>query len=357
LPLALPLNNPAAASFVTGVINQSRLGYHQIMTSVGLAITFATTAILVIGFLRHQRTRLGVYGWAGLMGLMAAEWLMFRGVQPVAIYFTPIAWTCYILLADAAVLAIRGRSRLHDEPGRFVWVALLSVPLWLIFEAYNLRLQNWTYIGVPQAWPLALLGYGWSFATIIPGIFETADLLESYGWFRPGPRVRFSRSAQKGMIIFGTICLLLPLVTPQAAAARLFVLVWIGFVFLLDPLNYRLRLPSLLGDWAEGRRARFYSLLASGFVCGWLWEFWNYWAAAKWHYIFPMFQDWKIFEMPLPGYLGFLPFALECFVMYVTAMWLLQFRTAESARMLDALSTDATDCENGAANREQATGD
>jgi hypothetical protein len=32
-----------------------------------------------------------------------------------------------------------------------------------------------------------------------------------------------------------------------------------------------------------------------------------------------MFQQWKIFEMPIPGYLGFLPFALECYVMYVTA--------------------------------------
>ena len=46
--------------------------------------------------------------------------------------------------------------------------------------------------------------------------------------------------------------------------------------------------------------------------------------AAKWHYIFPMFQQWKIFEMPAPGYLGFLPFALECFVMYVSASALLR---------------------------------
>jgi hypothetical protein len=27
-------------------------------------------------------------------------------------------------------------------------------------------------------------------------------------------------------------------------------------------------------------------------------------------------QNWKVFEMPLLGYLGFAPFALECFVMY-----------------------------------------
>ena len=121
------------------------------------------------------------------------------------------------------------------------------------------------------------------------------------------------------MVVFGAACLVAPLVMPQHVARYLFVLVWLGVVFLLDPINHRLGLPSLLGDLAAGRRSRFYSLLISGWVCGWLWEFWNYWAAAKWHYIFPMFQNWKIFEMPIPGYLGFLPFALECFVMYVAA--------------------------------------
>jgi hypothetical protein len=264
------------------------------------------------------------------MGLIAAEFLMFRGFQPVAIYFTPIAWTCYILLADAAVLALRGHSRLHDNPRQLGVVALLSIPLWLIFEAYNLRLQNWTYSGVPQAWPLALLGYGWSFATIIPGIFETADLIESFGWFQPARRLAFSTMAQNAMIVSGAICLIVPWIAPQPIAARLFVLVWIGFVFLLDPVNYHLGLPSLLRDFAQGRRGRFYSLLASGFVCGWLWEFWNYWAAAKWHYIFPMFQDWKMFEMPAPGFFGFLPFALECFVMYTTVAWLLRLHVSES---------------------------
>jgi hypothetical protein len=331
------------------------------MTSVGLAITFLTNAFLVVEFLRHRRTRLAVYGWAGLIGLIAAEWLMFHGFQPVATYFTPIAWTCYILLADAAVLAVRGRSRLHDEPGQFAWVALLSVPLWLTFEGYNLRLQNWTYTGVPQAWPLALLGYGWSFATITPGIFETADLIESFGWFQPAARVRFSKSAQSGTIVLGAICLLLPLITPQTIAARLFFLVWIGFVFLLDPMNYRLGLPSLVADFGQGYHSRFYALLASGFVCGWLWEFWNYWAAAKWHYIFPMFQHWKVFEMPIPGYLGFLPFALECFVMYTTAAWLLRLRTWEGTGMVRvqaAVGCEAKSC--GAArritqNRERAT--
>jgi len=309
------------------------------MTQLGLAITFFTVAVLVVEFFRHRRAGLAAYGWIGLAGLIAAEWLMLREFQPVAVFFTPIAWTCFILLADAAVLAISGRSRLHDEPWQFAGIVVLSIPLWLIFEAYNLRLQNWTYTGVPQAWPLAALGYGWSFATITPGILETADLIESFGWFRPATPVRVSLSAQRGMIAFGAVCLLAPLLTPQALASRLFALVWVGFVFLLDPINYRLGLSSLIGDLAEGNRSRLYSLLTSGFVCGWLWEFWNYWAAAKWHYIFPVLQQRKIFEMPVPGYLGFLPFALECFVMYVTVAWALRLLKPEIARQSEGSET------------------
>jgi hypothetical protein len=308
------------------------------LTYLGIAITLAQTAILVIAFLRHKRRRLPLYGWFGLVFLGCAEALLFLHVRAVAIYFTPIAWTCYILLVDAAVLAIRGESRLHDHPLQFTVVALLSIPLWLIFEAYNLRLQNWTYVGVPQAWPLALLGYGWSFATITPGIFETADLIESFGWLPPGNAVNFSSLARTLMVVVGVACLLAPCIAPQAMASRLFILVWIGFLFLLDPLNDRLELPSIIADFQLGRRSLFYSLLMSGFVCGWLWEFWNYWAAAKWHYVFPMFQQYKIFEMPAPGYLGFLPFALECFVMYVTvigiAMKLLQRRQMRSGSLL-----------------------
>jgi hypothetical protein len=289
------------------------------MTLFGLALTFGTIAVLVIEFLRHRRQPLAPYGWMGLMALIIAEWLMFRGLEPVASYFTPVAWTCYILLADAAVLAITGHSRLHDEPRRSAQVALLSIPLWLIFEAYNLRLENWTYVGVPMGWAAALLGYGWSFATIIPGIFETADLVGAFGWFKSARPVVFSTATERSLMLFGFACLVLPLALPRHIASYLFALVWIGFAFLLDPINRHLRLPSLLGDLAEGRRSRFYSLLISGWTCGWLWEFWNYWATAKWHYIFPMAQQWKIFEMPAPGYLGFLPFALECFTMYVTA--------------------------------------
>jgi len=291
--------------------------------SIGLSITAATIGILVGRYFRVRRRReFPAHGWLGIVTLVCAEILLFRGVDPVATYFTPIAWSAYILIADAAVFAITGRSRLHDAPKVLAQMAFLSIPLWLIFEAYNTRLHNWTYVGVPQEWPAALLGYAWSFATITPAIFETADLVQGLLPAVPIEPWKISATAEIVVMIVGATCLIVPLVAPQVIAPYLFALVWLGFILLLDPLNHRLQLPSFLGDLSDGFARRFYGFLASGWICGWLWEFWNEWSHAKWHYTFPMFQQTKIFEMPGPGYLGFIPFALECFAMYVTAAWL-----------------------------------
>jgi hypothetical protein len=108
----------------------------MVSTTIGIAITAATVAILVIGFFRVRRhAPFPPHGWLGMVALVAAELLMFRGVEPVATYFTPIAWSAWILIADAAVLAVTGRSRLHDAPLVVARMAVLSIPLWLIFEA------------------------------------------------------------------------------------------------------------------------------------------------------------------------------------------------------------------------------
>ncbi len=85
---------------------------------------------------------------------------------------------------------------------------------------------------------------------------------------------------------------------------------WLGFIFLLDPINARLGAETLTRD-------RIINLSASGVLCGVLWEFWNFWSRSKWHYSVPIMEHLKIFEMPVPGYFGFPAFALECFTMYV----------------------------------------
>ena len=193
------------------------------MVKVGIGITATIVAVLFLGYfrLRRRRRRFPAHGWLGFVALAAAELLLFQRAEPVATYFTPIAWSAYILIADAATFAVTGRSRLNDAPLTLARMALLSIPLWLIFEAYNMRLHNWEYVGVPRGWVAAMLGYGWSFATITPAIFETSDLVQALLPPLPGEPWKISRTAENAVIVSGAACLIVPLAVPQAIAAKL----------------------------------------------------------------------------------------------------------------------------------------
>jgi uncharacterized membrane protein len=222
------------------------------MLKLGIMLTAATVTVLVLEYFRKRRRPLPAHGWLGLIALILAEYLMFHGIEPAATYFSPLAWTAYILLADAATFAISSRSHLRDEPRGLLKMAVLSIPLWLIFEAYNLRLMNWMYVGLPLIQVERWFGYGWSFATITPGIFMTAALIESFGWFEGDSRpLRIGRSAETVLIALGAVMLIVPLLVPRRTSSYLFGLIWLGFLFLLEPINYRLDLPSLEGDLAR----------------------------------------------------------------------------------------------------------
>ncbi|MFZ0924254.1 MAG: hypothetical protein WA020_14400, partial [Candidatus Acidiferrales bacterium] len=61
------------------------------MTKLGVIITAATITIVFLEFWRRRKHFFPYAGWLGLAALVGAEWLMFRGIEPVATYFTPIA--------------------------------------------------------------------------------------------------------------------------------------------------------------------------------------------------------------------------------------------------------------------------
>ena len=288
---------------------------------IAAGILLLTIAVIYLAarYIRvPKRAKFPCWGWIGLADILLVEILLFQRIPWVTTFFTPLVWTGYLLLSDGLVWSLRGESRLGTAPWHFLALAFWSVPLWLVFEAYNLRLANWTYVGLPDSILVRGIGYTWSFATIWPAIFETADLLKALDIFPKSSsrRLVLSRSSRRSMVLAGLICVTVPVVVSVQVGQYLFGAVWVGFVLLLDPVNDSLGGYSLLRDFQSGRSATLYGFLGSGLVCGLLWEFWNYWAGARWLYVFPIWQDSRIFEMPLPGYLGFPVFAVECFVMY-----------------------------------------
>jgi hypothetical protein len=304
---------------------------------VGILLLLLAVLPLSVKYLRAPKpTRFRLWGWAGLAITLLAELLLLGGLSFVRTFFIPIVWTGYLLLIDSLVWSLRGHSRLGSAPRQFFSLAFWSVPLWLIFEAYNLRLENWTYVGLPQNLVVRSGGYIWSFATIWPAILETADFVEALGFLpaQGGRRIVWRSSTQLSIFCLGLVFVTVPILVPAPIGRYLFGAVWVGFALLLDPINYHWKGRSLLRDLEAGRRATLYSLVMAGLVCGILWEFWNYWAGAKWLYVFPILQQWKIFEMPLPGYLGFPAFAVECFVMFEFLGTLRRrlFKSSRSAR-------------------------
>ena len=275
---------------------------------------------------RHPRwgMPLPVHTWFGLALLAVSEAAMLAKVEPFWTWHTPFAWTGYILLVDGIVYTLRGSSWLTTNRAEFIFLAIVSIPLWVVFEGYNLLIKNWYYINLPENLIVRYFGYAWAFATISPGIFQTAELVSALRGHRVAPASRSSTglstvdsrlsTVDYVSIASGAAMLLWPLLWPSPYLAAP---VFLGFIFLLDPFNARAGDESLVRDWRGGNRNRVIHLLVAGFICGGLWEFWNFWARAKWIYTVPIFGDIKIFEMPVLGYFGFPPFALECFTMYV----------------------------------------
>ncbi|MEJ2007099.1 MAG: hypothetical protein P8Z30_02915 [Acidobacteriota bacterium] len=311
---------------------------------VGMALVGVTVGFLGLRYFSRTRSgRFRPWGWIGLGLLAASEISLALHVGWVSSFFTPLCWTAYILLIDAAVSSLKGSSRLSASPREFFLLALASIPLWLIFEAYNLRMQNWTYVGLPANVILRNLGYAWSYATIWPAIFETADFLQALGYFSAPvtPHPPFSRTYRTVLFLVGLLFVTVPVLIPARIGQYLFGPVWVGFVFLLDPLNYLWGGHSLLRDWEKGESSTFWNFFVAGPVCGVLWEFWNYWAAARWLYIFPILQGWKVFEMPVLGFLGFPAFAVECFVMYESLKVLGRGLFGQKKQMAESCSSAA----------------
>lgn len=260
--------------------------------------------------------------WAGIFGqLLCYSVIWLFDCEFVLRWFYPIIWWSYLFIIDGVIYRLKGNSLIVNRTKSFLLILPWSVVIWLVFELFNIRLENWLYQNLtPVTWQ-RWLGYFISFATVLPAIFETDELLEALGILclkesKGKESTLADRKYFKLIIGLGIIFIMLPLFFPQ----YFFPLVWVAFIFLLEPINHRLSAPDVRRGKAslflQGEYQRIIRMALAGLICGFLWEAWNYKAQASWKYILPYFNSWKIFEMPLPGYLGFLPFALECYLMY-----------------------------------------
>ncbi len=260
------------------------------------------------------------YGFIGIILILLVELNFFLKLQPFADWYFPLIWLGYILTVDALIYKLRGNSLISNRFPQFLGMIIISALFWWIFEFMNIPVQNWNYSGlegIAQSGGNAAKNlFGMlSFATVLPAFFETVELIRSVHLFDKAKlkkKHKITKHFLYAMFTFGIIGFLAPLFIP----AFTFPLVWLSFFFLLDPINYLHRQPSIVGHLKDRKLTVPFSLLLAGIVMGFLWEFWNYWAIPKWTYNVPFVGFFKLFEMPILGYLGYFPFAFELYAMY-----------------------------------------
>ncbi|HEX8228810.1 MAG TPA: hypothetical protein VF826_05785 [Chloroflexia bacterium] len=271
-----------------------------------------------------QATRAGLkpHFWVGVALLILGHVLIFARtpagefLRPTSDYWFAAVWFGYIFALDALLYRRDGRSLFVSHRKVFLWMLPLSAVGWLGFEGVNWFVQNWHYLrpfDIPEWWAQL-----WSmifFSTVIPAVWETAQWVGGWGFIQRLGRTK-TFAVRKSLLVALVIAGVLFFVLPALFPLYFFPLIWGFAALILDPINYVRAYPSILGYWSRGDWRVPLALFIGGTICGFLWEFWNFWAFPKWYYTIPFVGFGKIFEMPVLGYLGYGPFSWELFALF-----------------------------------------
>jgi len=257
--------------------------------------------------------------WWGILGvcmLLLGELGLFTQFAPLFQWHFHLIFFGLILLVDSLVELIKGKSLISDNFGKFLLLLVLSAVFWWIFEVINIYLSSWVMPGQGFAltWSEFLIR-SLRYMTYLTLIFEFAELIRSLRLFEKYKlkhKHKISRLLIVSFIFLGFASFVLPAVWPK----YFFALVWLAFFFLLDPINYLHGEPSLIKHFKDRRIGVILSLATAGLICGLLWEYFNFYNPGGWSYTIPFVGFLKIYEMPILGYLGYIPFAFSLYSMY-----------------------------------------
>jgi len=252
---------------------------------------------------------------AGL-GLVLVCWALNWGLDGLRTHwlFFP-QWFGYFLVVDGLARGLTGTSPLTRGVRHVAVLFLLSIPVWWLFEGLNVFTQNWIYLGREQFTDLEyFLFASLSFSTVIPAVFATAEVLMGTTFVQ---RLKgFSFPTVRGLYwrlhVLGWVMLVLMVIAPHL----FFPFLWLSVFFIVDPLNAMRGRPSLFRDALDGDFRRLVAYGMGALVCGFFWELWNIYSFPKWIYDIPYLEVLHVFEMPLAGYGGYIPFGWELFALY-----------------------------------------
>jgi hypothetical protein len=281
----------------------------------GLFITATSNAAVI----KRERS----FPWWGYVGLLAGglswllAWTRFTWFNCLQLHtFVPL-WLSYILVMSALTHRRKGSCLMTRQPRTFFSLFLISTAFWWFFEYLNRFVQNWYYIEVSRFSSLEyFMLASASFSTVLPAVLGTREYLLSFSFFDKafGSYIRLNPKSARPLAFVFLIISGIGLACIGLLPNYLFPLLWISPLVIIVSLQTLMSEKHMLSDLTEGRWTIIVVSAVSALICGFFWEMWNYFSMAKWVYSVPYVQKFHLFEMPLLGYAGYLPFGLECAV-------------------------------------------
>jgi hypothetical protein len=312
------------------------LGVFVLITCLGVGTLAFLFAPSLFGFrgapaprTRQPVARVGApsWFWPGVVTWLlcwAAMWSQPSALGALLNYtFVPMWWG-FIAVLDAWVYRrAGGQSLFARRPLGMVAIAAASCIGWFYFEYLDYFVSSNWYYPHAHALPdsLRLAWYGLAFTTVLPAIFEVYALLRTFDGlaarYTGGPRWNPSRRTWWRLLGLGV--LLMAAVTLWSSA--FFWAIWIG------PLLILTSALALVGCWTpfspmrEGDWSRVVLISLASVSTYFVGEMWNFWSAPGnpnfWKYEVPFVGVFHVFEMPLLGYFGYLPFGMYCWVWWL----------------------------------------
>ncbi|HUR60176.1 MAG TPA: hypothetical protein VM029_20805 [Opitutaceae bacterium] len=323
-PLDIPTDHPRFSWSAFGAVV-------AVLGALGAAWRHARTPMVLQEIGSNAPRRLPTWGWLALAWTTAwwvLAWTRNAWFAPWQAYtFFPL-WLGFIVGVNALTEARGADCLLRRAPAAWLALFAASAGFWWVFEWLNRFVRNWHYLGAGEFGPWGYAVHATlCFSTVLPAVTAVSDWLRTFPRLNlrcaAGPRWSAIATARARaiLIVAGLAALLLTGIRPRETYPAL----WVAPLMLtLGAGAAGITRELAGGDW---RRAATWMLAA--LVCGFFWELWNWRSVAKWIYTVPYVDRWHVFEMPIAGYAGYLPFGLECLLV---ADWVLAQRETLNAR-------------------------
>lgn len=258
------------------------------------------------------------WGWMAV-GWMAYAWMIawtrFSWFQTWQPYTFPLLWFGYIFVINALLFSRTDQCMLINRPKFLVKLFLLSAGFWWIFEYLNQFVHNWHYVGMTEPHPgITIFWMTISFSTVLPAVLGTYEYLTSFTQikkpFENWHAIPMVDSPRTGWLLLSLGSLGLLMIGRWPAV--LFALLWIGPLLIMLGIQILRRDSTILTPLGKGNWSPVVLSALAALVCGGFWEMWNAYSLVHWEYSIPYVHTVTIFEMPILGYAGYVPFGLEC---------------------------------------------